>query len=89
MTDNKVESLSIRSFARMAGRILLIVISSLSICILIVVGVLLLWSPGKMKPFVDENGNPSEGSISNISPWFGGNSVVQDSPFALTSHRRA
>jgi pimeloyl-ACP methyl ester carboxylesterase len=64
MAENKVESLTTHGFARKAGRIMLIVISSLSIYILIVVGVLFLWSPGKMKPFVDESGNPLEGSIS-------------------------
>jgi pimeloyl-ACP methyl ester carboxylesterase len=31
---------------------------------LILMGVLLLWSPGKPKPFVDESGNPLAGSLS-------------------------
>src|SRR5215207_5999475 len=64
MTDNKVGNPSIRSFARKAGRIMLIVISSISACILIVVGVLFLWSPGKPNLFVDEDGRPLAGSIS-------------------------
>jgi pimeloyl-ACP methyl ester carboxylesterase len=53
-----------RSFARKAGQIMLIIISSLLSCILFFVGVLLLLSPGKPQPFVDENGNPLAGSIS-------------------------
>lgn len=44
---------------------MLTIISSLLACILILVGVLQLWSyPGKPQPFVDENGNPLAGSIS-------------------------
>jgi len=43
---------------------MLIVISILLACILILVGVLLLWSPGKPNPIRDENGNPLAGSIS-------------------------
>ena len=55
---------SIQSFARNAGRSVLIVISILSACIGMLVGVLRLLSPGKPKPFVDENGKPLPGSIS-------------------------
>jgi pimeloyl-ACP methyl ester carboxylesterase len=44
---------------------MLIIISVLLACILILVGVLQIWSyPGKPKPFVDQNGNPLPGSIS-------------------------
>jgi pimeloyl-ACP methyl ester carboxylesterase len=44
---------------------MLTIISILLACILILVGVLLLWSyPGKPTPFVDENGSPLAGSIS-------------------------
>ena len=44
---------------------MLTIISILLACILILVGVLQLWSyPGKPQPFVDENGNPLAGSIS-------------------------
>ncbi len=35
---------------------ILILISSLSVCILIFLGILLLWSPGKPRPIVDEVG---------------------------------
>jgi hypothetical protein len=54
--------MGIQSFARLAGRIMLIMISILLAGILILVGVLLLLSPGKTKPFVDENGRPLAGS---------------------------
>ena len=43
---------------------MLIIFSILLACLLILVGVLLLWSPGKPTPFVDENGRPLAGSIS-------------------------
>ena len=43
---------------------MLITFSILLACILILVGVLQLWSPGKPTPFVDENGSPLVGSIS-------------------------
>ncbi|MBK9601628.1 MAG: hypothetical protein IPO36_07260 [Anaerolineales bacterium] len=43
---------------------MLIAISTLSAGILILLGILLAMSPGKPAPFLDENGNPLEGSIS-------------------------
>ncbi len=43
---------------------MLIIPVVLLVCIFILVGVLLLWSPGKPIPFVDKNGNPLAGSIS-------------------------
>jgi len=43
---------------------MLTIISILLACTLILVGVLQLWSPGKPTPFVDENGSPLAGSIS-------------------------
>ena len=43
---------------------MLTIISILLACILILVGVLQLWSPGKPEPFLDENGSPLAGSIS-------------------------
>jgi pimeloyl-ACP methyl ester carboxylesterase len=65
MTDHKVEANPIQSFARKAGQIMLIVISVLLACILILTGVLQMWSfPGKPSPILDENGNPLGGSIS-------------------------
>jgi Predicted hydrolases or acyltransferases (alpha/beta hydrolase superfamily) len=41
-----------------------IILSILLACILILVGVLLYWSPGKPKPFLDKNGTELAGSIS-------------------------
>jgi pimeloyl-ACP methyl ester carboxylesterase len=43
---------------------MLAVISILSIGVLILIGLLVAWSPGKPQPFRDENGNPLAGSIS-------------------------
>ncbi|MEN6463119.1 MAG: alpha/beta hydrolase [Syntrophomonas sp.] len=53
-----------QSFMRRAGRIVLITLPILLACILILVGVLLAWSPGKPKPFLNENGKVLAGSIS-------------------------
>ena len=64
MTDKRIEKLPIQSFALKARRIMLITISILVTCVLILVGVLLLLSPGKPIPFVDKNGSPLPGSIS-------------------------
>jgi len=64
MTGKRRKRRSLQSFARNAGRSVLIVISILSACIGMLVGVLRLLSPGKPKPFVDENGKPLPGSIS-------------------------
>ncbi len=47
-----------------AGHIMLIAFSIPLAGILIILGVLLLLSPGKPKPFLDENGKPLAGSIS-------------------------
>lgn len=43
---------------------MIIVLSILLTCLLILVGVLLIMSPGKPEPFLDENGNLLAGSIS-------------------------
>ena len=61
---NRVKRLSIQSFAPKAGHVMLILFSILLACLLILVGVLLVCSPGKPGPFVDENGKPLAGSIS-------------------------
>ena len=61
---NKKNNRPIQSFVRKVVRIMLTIISILFACILILVGVLQLWSPGKPTPFVDENGSPLVGSIS-------------------------
>lgn len=49
---------------RSGGRIMLIILSILLAFILIIVGILLTWSPGKPKPFLNENGKVLAGSIS-------------------------
>jgi len=41
-----------------------VILSVLFICILILLGVLLAYSPGKPEAFLDENGRPLTGSIS-------------------------
>ena len=65
MTDTTIKRRPIGSLAQQAGRMLLIIISFLLAGILGLVGVLLAWSyPGKPEPFVDKNGNPLPGSIS-------------------------
>lgn len=43
---------------------MLIILSIFLVCVLILVGVLLACSPGKAKPFLDENGKPLNRSIS-------------------------
>ncbi|MBP1631259.1 MAG: putative hydrolase or acyltransferase of alpha/beta superfamily [Bacteroidetes bacterium] len=55
---------SIQSIARKWTRIMLIIISILFFCILIIVGALLVCSPGSQLPFLDKNGMPLAGSIS-------------------------
>src|ERR1044071_9544316 len=51
--------------ARKAGRIMLIIFSSLLILLLLLVGLLEFWSyPGKPQAFMDENGRPLAGSLS-------------------------
>src|SRR4051794_13476915 len=65
MTDAQIKKPSIRSIVRATRRIALISVSIVLACILGLAGMLLIWSyPGKPKPFVDENGNPLPGSIS-------------------------
>src|SRR5512134_1138046 len=65
MADNKTKRLSIQSFAQKVGRIMLTMTSILLAGILILAAVLQFWSyPGTPKPFLDENGKPLPGSIS-------------------------
>jgi len=63
-TNKKIKRLSIKPFVRKVVRIMLTIISILLACMLILVGVLQLWSPGKPEPFLDENGRPLADSIS-------------------------
>ena len=64
MYDLSREMLSNNSTVRKVVRIMLMIISILLACLLILAGVLQLWSHGKPTPFVDENGSPLAGSIS-------------------------
>lgn len=62
--DTQRKRLSMQSFRRKAGRLMLTVISLVLAGILMLVAVLLAWSyPGKPKPFVDQNGDPLAGAI--------------------------
>jgi pimeloyl-ACP methyl ester carboxylesterase len=64
-TNKKIKRLSIKPFARKVIGIMLTIPAVLLVCVFILVGVLQLWSyPGKPTPFVDENGSPLVGSIS-------------------------
>lgn len=62
MTNKKTTL--VKSFVRRVVRIMLIIPAVLLICMFILVGVLLASSPGKLEPFLNENGRPLAGSIS-------------------------
>lgn len=64
VTNNQLGIFRNRSFSRKAGHILLIIISCLFACIIIFEIILQRMSPGKPQPFLNENGNPLTGSIS-------------------------
>ncbi len=53
-----------KSITQKGGRIMLTILAILLSCMLILVVVLLVISPGKVNPFLDENGKPLAGSIS-------------------------
>ena len=63
MTTKIITRPSLRSHVLKAGRILLIILSILLACALIMVAVLLISSPGKPEPFLDEDRKPLAGSI--------------------------
>ncbi len=50
-------------FLRKAARVMVTVVSILLVCILVLFGALLYWSPGKPVPFADESGARLAGSI--------------------------
>jgi len=54
----------IKAFMGRVGRIVLVMSAGLLICVFILIGWLLALSPGKPKPFLDENGRTLTGSIS-------------------------
>jgi pimeloyl-ACP methyl ester carboxylesterase len=60
----KTEQFSIKSFVRKAERIMSIIVSIILAGVFILVAVLLVWSPGKPQPLLDENRNLLVGSIS-------------------------
>jgi pimeloyl-ACP methyl ester carboxylesterase len=64
MTKKKIKKLSIKPFLRKVIGIMLTIPAVLLVCVFILVGVLLVCSPGKPEPFLDENGKPLAGSIS-------------------------
>jgi len=64
MTSKKIKRLSIKPFVRKVIGIMLTIPAVLLVCVFILVGALLACSPGKPEPFLDENGNPLAGSIS-------------------------
>jgi pimeloyl-ACP methyl ester carboxylesterase len=53
-----------KSFVRKAIRIMLMIPAVLLVCVFILVGILLAYSPGKSEPFLDENGRLLAGNIS-------------------------
>jgi pimeloyl-ACP methyl ester carboxylesterase len=54
----------LQSRRQKAGRIVLTIIFVALVAILLIVGILMVLSPGKPAPFLDENGKPLAGSIS-------------------------
>jgi pimeloyl-ACP methyl ester carboxylesterase len=52
------------SFTRGAGRVMLIAVSLILALLLIITGLLMVWSPGKVRPLVDGTGGLLPGSIS-------------------------
>jgi pimeloyl-ACP methyl ester carboxylesterase len=60
----KTGKFSVKLLAKKAGRIMVTIISITFTGILILISLLLVWSPGKSEPFLDENGNLLAGSIS-------------------------
>lgn len=64
MTKTKVEKPATISFIRRVVRVVVIIPAILLLCLAILVGVLLVYSPGKPEPFLDESGGELAGSIS-------------------------
>ena len=64
MVNMKKGSFSAQSFGRKVIQIMLVAGLILIAFGLVMMGVLLAWSPGKMRPLVDANGNSIPGSIS-------------------------
>ena len=56
IVDKKINSLLIKRIMKRGARIMLTMISVFLICVLVCVGVLIVHSNGKPKPFLDESG---------------------------------
>ena len=59
-----MKQFSTKLFVRKVIRMMLMITAVLLVCVIILGGVLLAYSPGKIETFLDENGNPLAGSIS-------------------------
>jgi pimeloyl-ACP methyl ester carboxylesterase len=64
MITKRDKQLPTKSLVRKVIRIMLTLTVGLLVCVFILVGVLLAYSPGSPAPFVDENGKPLAGSLS-------------------------
>ena len=64
MKELKKSNSLISSLTRKVGKIVLVLCSVTVLCTIALVTILLIQSYGKMKPFLDENGNIIKGSIS-------------------------
>lgn len=64
-TDTTVKNKKIKR--NKVGRAVMIILSAILVVILTLLVILLAWSPGKIQPYFDENGNILEGSIAEIT----------------------
>jgi pimeloyl-ACP methyl ester carboxylesterase len=64
MTNKQMKHLSIKPLVRKVMAMMLTILAVFLVCVFLLVGVLLAYSPGKPEPLVDENGRPLAGSIS-------------------------
>jgi pimeloyl-ACP methyl ester carboxylesterase len=64
MTKEKSGQHSNKSFIRRVIQIMLIISAVLLVLVIILAGVLYAFSPGKPQPYLDKNGNPLAGSLS-------------------------
>jgi hypothetical protein len=64
MKNECIERSPMQAVNGKAMRIMVGILSVVLVCILVIISGLLFNSPGKPSPFLDENGNPLAGSIS-------------------------
>jgi pimeloyl-ACP methyl ester carboxylesterase len=62
--DGDPRRATVRTFARKARSVVVTAASVLVVTLILLLGLLLLWSPGRMTPFLDDTGSPLRGSIS-------------------------